>query len=197
AGQGNVLPAVGVGGGGAGMVVDPRRHAAKGLVRQGRRLVGLGRLCCSLSAVYGIVARLFFFFEAEDGIGVWSVTGVQTCALPISARSSFAGRALPLDHARAVRRPRTRPRQTAGAAPRELPEARRRRADPHGVVLEDSSHSPAARLGKLPSERDLLRDRLELVGHVLLVALARVNCGNHECVSFSLPISTAGTKLTS
>src|SRR5262249_56529756 len=26
-----------------------------------------------------------FFFQAEDGIRYWSVTGVQTCALPISA----------------------------------------------------------------------------------------------------------------
>src|SRR5437762_7139216 len=26
----------------------------------------------------------FFFFQAEDGIRVTSVTGVQTCALPIS-----------------------------------------------------------------------------------------------------------------
>src|SRR5262249_56723913 len=28
---------------------------------------------------------LSFFFQAEDGIRDWSVTGVQTCALPISA----------------------------------------------------------------------------------------------------------------
>src|SRR5690606_39347211 len=28
----------------------------------------------------------FFFFQAEDGIRVFHVTGVQTCALPISAR---------------------------------------------------------------------------------------------------------------
>src|SRR3989475_796415 len=28
----------------------------------------------------------FFFFQAEDGIRVWTVTGVQTCALPISSR---------------------------------------------------------------------------------------------------------------
>src|SRR5438093_7482426 len=28
-------------------------------------------------------SRLFFFFQAEDGIRDWSVTGVQTCALPI------------------------------------------------------------------------------------------------------------------
>src|SRR5256885_3741679 len=29
----------------------------------------------------------FFFFQAEDGIRDYKVTGVQTCALPISARS--------------------------------------------------------------------------------------------------------------
>src|SRR5215213_9026936 len=30
------------------------------------------------------VSVVFFFFQAEDGIRDWSVTGVQTCALPIS-----------------------------------------------------------------------------------------------------------------
>src|SRR5437016_11414247 len=29
---------------------------------------------------------VFFFFQAEDGIRDWSVTGVQTCALPIFSR---------------------------------------------------------------------------------------------------------------
>src|SRR5438093_5667982 len=28
-----------------------------------------------------------FFFQAEDGIRDWSVTGVQTCALPISLKT--------------------------------------------------------------------------------------------------------------
>src|SRR5256885_5727576 len=28
--------------------------------------------------------RLFFFFQAEDGIRDYKVTGIQTCALPIS-----------------------------------------------------------------------------------------------------------------
>src|SRR5262249_57106108 len=32
-----------------------------------------------------VSAFLCFFFQAEDGIRDWSVTGVQTCALPISA----------------------------------------------------------------------------------------------------------------
>src|SRR5690625_5891577 len=34
----------------------------------------------------GIVATLYFFFQAEDGIRAGHVTGVQTCALPISHR---------------------------------------------------------------------------------------------------------------
>src|SRR5262249_58525985 len=34
----------------------------------------------------------FFFFEAEDGIRDWSVTGVQTCALPICRAGAGRGR---------------------------------------------------------------------------------------------------------
>src|SRR2546427_2239485 len=45
-----------------------------------------------------ILAYLFFFFQAEDGIRDLTVTGVQTCALPISrqgqrARLTFSGTA--------------------------------------------------------------------------------------------------------
>src|SRR5256885_7991629 len=36
---------------------------------------------CSLSY---ILCCFFFFFQAEDGIRDYKVTGVQTCALPIS-----------------------------------------------------------------------------------------------------------------
>src|SRR2546422_6331893 len=39
--------------------------------------------------VYGLTGYslfVFFFFQAEDGIRDVAVTGVQTCALPISAR---------------------------------------------------------------------------------------------------------------
>src|SRR5256885_8548727 len=32
----------------------------------------------------------FFFFQAEDGIRDYKVTGVQTCALPICHDASFA-----------------------------------------------------------------------------------------------------------
>src|SRR3989454_8520117 len=36
-----------------------------------------------------IILSLFFFFQAEDGIRDYKVTGVQTCALPISFRDSY------------------------------------------------------------------------------------------------------------
>src|SRR5262249_58627869 len=35
-------------------------------------------------AIAVVGAAVLFFFQAEDGIRDWSVTGVQTCALPIS-----------------------------------------------------------------------------------------------------------------
>src|SRR5699024_12020654 len=34
--------------------------------------------------LYVLFSNLFFFFQAEDGIRDRNVTGVQTCALPIS-----------------------------------------------------------------------------------------------------------------
>src|SRR5437867_13296961 len=37
----------------------------------------------------------FFFFQAEDGIRDRTVTGVQTCALPILAKSSCNSAAIP------------------------------------------------------------------------------------------------------
>src|SRR5699024_12082208 len=38
-------------------------------------------------SVFIFVLICFFFFQAEDGIRDRNVTGVQTCALPISAKS--------------------------------------------------------------------------------------------------------------
>src|SRR5438034_4165319 len=39
-------------------------------------------------SLYCTCRFLFFFFQAEDGIRDHCVTGVQTCALPISTRPS-------------------------------------------------------------------------------------------------------------
>src|SRR5690606_39690526 len=35
-----------------------------------------------------VICRCLFFFQAEDGIRDFHVTGVQTCALPISAEDT-------------------------------------------------------------------------------------------------------------
>src|SRR5258708_37952621 len=45
--------------------------------------------CCSI--------WVFFFFQAEDGIRDDLVTGVQTCALPISSPGYLKGRTPPAD----------------------------------------------------------------------------------------------------
>src|SRR5256885_5413157 len=57
----------------------------------------------------------FFFFQAEDGIRDYKVTGVQTCALPISRPRSAARRSggVPVHRAsrrRGRRHPADRPR---------------------------------------------------------------------------------------
>src|SRR2546426_4372437 len=40
----------------------------------------------------------FFFFQAEDGIRDYKVTGVQTCALPISRSGVAAAQPTPMNH---------------------------------------------------------------------------------------------------
>src|SRR5688572_31612942 len=72
----------------------------------------------------------FFFFQAEDGIRDLTVTGVQTCALPISrrdpeglgrgsARRPTARRAAPVARARGGRHAQALPDDAAApAAPR-------------------------------------------------------------------------------
>src|SRR5262249_60140788 len=51
----------------------------------------------------GMSRSFFFFFQAEDGIRDWSVTGVQTCALPIYVIVNAAMRQLFADTRRAAR----------------------------------------------------------------------------------------------
>src|SRR5438034_10631431 len=57
---------------------------------------------------------LFFFFQAEDGIRDHCVTGVQTCALPISVR---ARPTVPRDRRARGARLRLQPRLVDGAEP--------------------------------------------------------------------------------
>src|SRR5205807_6879103 len=45
-------------------------------------------MLCELPTIH----RFFFFFQAEDGIRDYKVTGVQTCALPILSQSPSCAR---------------------------------------------------------------------------------------------------------
>src|SRR5437667_701473 len=59
-----------------------------------RSLLGF-RLCLFLLSFVYSLSFFFFFFQAEDGIRDRDVTGVQTCALPISRGTApFEGEAL-------------------------------------------------------------------------------------------------------
>src|SRR5689334_24261916 len=72
---------------------------------------------------------VFFFFQAEDGIRDGTVTGVQTCALPISGGPALS--------------PRTRPRARESSADRQ--EADR---GPAVVFRPRRSRPPPAREGR-------------------------------------------------
>src|SRR3989454_3708332 len=86
------------------------------------------------------VGFLFFFFQAEDGIRDYKVTGVQTCALPISSRiasinASAWGKSI-MPSRRACSAPRTSTRSSArlrrGGRPGEPPQKETRLPPPPG-----------------------------------------------------------------
>src|SRR5215475_3227191 len=74
---------------------------------------------------YRSSAGLFLFFQAEDGRRYFHVTGVQTCALPISSRARRpAGKAMrPWDPAR------------GGVAEREVANPRARKGSSHSRAV--------------------------------------------------------------
>src|ERR1039457_3485884 len=86
----------------------------------------------------------FFFFQAEDGIRDYKVTGVQTCALPISAGSGSATPRRPVRNRRA-RIPPSRGRPSPPFPP-PGPGSNRKWKCPRGA-----SHSPDLNVsGKSP-----------------------------------------------
>src|SRR5258706_565533 len=88
---------------------------------------------------------LFFFFQAEDGIRDWSVTGVQTCALPISKPASFL-------RIRANRQfPRGRRRYLAAGQISGVPRSARCRSKtipaPAALRVFDGEHGGSGKIG--------------------------------------------------
>src|SRR2546430_10744199 len=57
-------------------------------VRNGSRMSDIAVVVYALGRQAAKCVAVFFFFQAEDGIRDLTVTGVQTCALPISAREA-------------------------------------------------------------------------------------------------------------
>src|SRR5689334_23537655 len=108
---------------------------------------------------------LFFFFQAEDGIRDGTVTGVQTCALPISlahlahviigeGQAVFRGETLPGNEAM----------KRAGIAPIEL-EAK------EGLSLLNGTQGMLALLGLALREADVLADSADVAASLSLDAL--------------------------
>src|SRR5437763_2404018 len=130
--------------------------------------VEMSSLCFSVFVVFFFLFFLFFylyffffFFQAEDGIRDTSVTGVQTCALPISkrwSRSITAGRAafglpacLPIGSRRSsnsVRSCRWQPpyRQPPQRQTRPLNRLPKRPRSLSWISCDVSPFSPSARL---------------------------------------------------
>src|SRR2546430_5399137 len=83
------------------------------------------------------LSECFFFFQAEDGIRDLTVTGVQTCALPISAAWRDPARATPSGHATRRTPPRGAPlsprRAAAARPPQSARPARRAAARDHEI----------------------------------------------------------------
>src|SRR5258708_19025296 len=103
----------------------------------------------------------FFFFQAEDGIRDDLVTGVQTCALPISARERRATAARPIFQSAGQLIRRAQPAERiASSIADPAPLARRGRALPSASPLQSNPESlaPASRgESRLPPSRDPCR----------------------------------------
>src|SRR5262249_20574136 len=66
------------------LVVLPFGKIGRASCRERWKISGAGRARNKAKRAERERDGCFFFFQAEDGIRDWSVTGVQTCALPIS-----------------------------------------------------------------------------------------------------------------
>src|SRR2546430_7531453 len=94
------------------------------------------RLSMIVDSMLLSVILLFFFFQAEDGIRDLTVTGVQTCALPISSLTHSAQR------------------RNAPGLPSKTPKSPRAAWLPPGFLPKYKAHAPA-------KEIRVFRDRSE------------------------------------
>src|SRR2546430_3502224 len=86
---------------------------------------------------------VFFFFQAEDGIRDLTVTGVQTCALPISLKGGWEGTVTATDLIGFCRE-----RLAAYKYPREVEIVDEVPKTPSGKFLRRALRSEERRVGK-------------------------------------------------
>src|SRR5256885_8402185 len=67
---------------GAKIIIELQAKVCKVSLKEKEVVVGRGRI--AINVIELACMSMFFFFQAEDGIRDYKVTGVQTCALPIS-----------------------------------------------------------------------------------------------------------------
>src|SRR5437773_11421527 len=101
------------------------------------------------------VGVCFFFFQAEDGIRDRDVTGVQTCALPISLRQAAGAQLAPFSCEDALRR------DCAGAKTDLVPDALRR--FDRDLLADDGARQRDKRLAA--TRQEYLRPRADDGGH--------------------------------
>src|SRR5256885_9091891 len=121
----------------------------------------------------------FFFFQAEDGIRDYKVTGVQTCALPISRTALMHAAHQPGTAARA-RVPRAISRHRAAGLARSLLNPGRGHGGPQGqaqrrATARDKGVTPRAAIGRAAGGRlfcfpkrnggSMKKSRLVMVGN--------------------------------
>src|SRR5690606_40645383 len=87
----------------------------------------------ALTFIVIVLLLFFFFFQAEDGIRDFHVTGVQTCALPISSSRT---------------RPPASPRWRSGRSRSTTPSSGRSPTTPTRPRVQASSRSEERRVGK-------------------------------------------------
>src|SRR5438093_2061341 len=122
-------------------------------------VVGVHTRFCYCCCGWLVHWTFFFFFQAEDGIRDWSVTGVQTCALPISVNGVGPKVALAV---------------VSGSSPAEL-----RRA----IAREDAARFQAIPgIGKKTAERIVLELKSVVVADVTALRSEERRVGK-ECRS--------------
>src|SRR2546426_7327491 len=137
---------------------------------------------------------LFFFFQAEDGIRDYKVTGVQTCALPISVELITKGKAyvdsLSAEEIRQYRGTLTEPGKNSPYRNRSVEESRDLFARMRAGEFKDGTHVLRAKIDMASPNVNMRDPTMYRIRHV-----AHYRTGDQWCIyptyDYAHPISDA------